>query len=395
MRAARALCAAREHLLRRALSTSPRQIDLRSDTITQPCRAMRAAMASAEVGDDVFGDDPTVRKLEETIADMFGKDGALFVPTGTMANLIAVMAHTWERGSEYILGDKAHVFLYEQGGGAQLGGAHPRTLPTAVDGTLALDLIDAAIRDDDQHYPTTRLICLENTHNRCGGLVLPPGYVRDVGALSRARGIALHVDGARIWNAMVARNESAADIARDVDSLAVCLSKGLGAPAGSLLVGSEQIIRRARRLRKALGGGMRQSGILAAAGLHALEYHLARLADDHKNARSLGQALAGIPGLSVDLNSLHSNLLFFTVQPHAPLDAPSLVAACEAHGVRFLQFDGPVCRMVTHLHITANDVKRTAEVVGAVLERAQRQAPGVTPALPLRAAVGYAGGGAR
>lgn len=381
-------------LLRRALSSAPRQIDLRSDTVTRPTRAMRAAMAGAEVGDDVFGDDPTVRRLEGTVAAMFGKEGALFVPTGTMANLIAVMAHTWERGSEYILGSKAHIFLYEQGGGAQLGGAHPHVVPTGADGTLDLELVEAAIRDDDQHYPVTKLVCLENTHNKCGGLVLPAGYVRAAGELARARGLALHVDGARIWNAMVASGEDGAALAAHVDSVAVCLSKGLGAPAGSLLVGSARTVSRARRLRKALGGAMRQSGILAAAGLHAIEHHLARLADDHAHARALALELAALPGLAVDVGSMHSNLLFFTVQRGAPLDAPALVAACAERGVHFLQFDGPVCRMVTHLDVTADDVARAAEVVRAVLDEGGRQRHAPSSDEPRgRRASGYASGG--
>ncbi|KAG8469962.1 hypothetical protein KFE25_006417 [Diacronema lutheri] len=379
---------------RRALMSTaappPRQIDLRSDTVTRPTHAMRAAMASAEVGDDVFGDDPTVRRLEGTVADMFGKRAALFVPSGTMANLIAVMAHTWERGSEYILGDKAHVFLYEQGGGAQLGGAHPRTVPTRADGTLALEHVDAAIREDDQHYPVTKLICLENTHNKCGGLVLPPRYVRDVAALARARSLALHVDGARIWNAIVASGVDGGQIAADVDSLAVCLSKGLGAPVGSLLVGSAEIVARARRLRKALGGGMRQSGVLAAAGLHALEHHVPRLADDHARARAIGAELAALPGITVDMAAVRTNLLFFTVGADARLDAPELVRACAERGVLLLQFDGPVCRIVTHLDVSDDDARRAAAVVREALERGPAaQAEGA------RGHAGYASGCAR
>jgi threonine aldolase len=353
-------------LFTRNLTT--RLIDLRSDTVTQPTAAMRAAMATAVVGDDVYGDDPTTRRLEATVADMFGKEGALFVPSGTMANLIGVLAHTWERGSEYILGDRAHVFLYEQGGGAQFGGAQPRTVPTAADGTLDLDRLRRAIREDDQHYPVTRLICLENTHNTCGGVVLPRGYVASVGALARAHGLALHVDGARIWNAMVASSEDGRSLAAGVDSLAVCLSKGLGAPAGSLFVGSRESVARARRLRKALGGAMRQSGILAAAGLHALEHHVERLADDHAHARALATGLASLPGLEVDTSAVHTNLLFFTLTPRARLDAAALVAACHARGVHFLQFDDKLCRMVTHLHITARDVEMTLRVVREALE---------------------------
>jgi threonine aldolase len=384
--AARPLFTSSRKMAIRRLSVATRRIDLRSDTITQPTAAMRAAMAGAEVGDDVFGDDPTVPRLEARVAETFGKERALFVPTGTMANLIAVLAHTWERGSEYILGDRAHIFLYEQGGGAQFGGSHPRTVPTARDGTLALDDLRAAIREDDQHYPATKLICIENTHNMCGGVVLPPAFAASVGALASERGLRLHADGARIWNAMVASGEDGVAIGAHVDSLAVCLSKGLGAPAGSLVVGSAETITRARRLRKALGGAMRQTGILAAAGLHALDHHLARMSDDHARARALAVGLAAMPSLAVDVPSVHTNLLFFHVRPDSPLDAPALVGACAEKGVHFLQMEGPLCRIVTHLHVTDEDVDATLRVVREVLESGR--GPSGRPS----SGSGYAGG---
>lgn len=355
----------------RALSTpAATRVDLRSDTVTKPTPAMYEAMTTADVGDDVFGDDPTVNALERRVARMFGKEEAVFVPTGTMANLIAVMAHTWERGSEYIVGDRAHIFLYEQGGGAQLGGAHPRTVPTATDGTLGLDDLRAAIRAKDVHCPVTKLICLENTHNVCGGRVLAPPYMDSVGALAAERGLALHVDGARIWNAMAALGVEGEALVRTADSAAVCLSKGLGAPAGSLFVASHDLCARARRLRKALGGGWRQAGVLAAAGLHALDHRLPRLGEDHARATELAAGVSRIPGLRCDLSSVETNILFFDVDEGATVDAAALVAACAARGVEFLAFGERRCRCVTHLHVTADGVEYALDCMRAVMEAA-------------------------
>ncbi|KAJ1639756.1 putative threonine aldolase [Pavlovales sp. CCMP2436] len=363
-------------------------IDLRSDTVTKPCAGMRAAMASAEVGDDVFGDDMTVKQLESAVAERFGKRAALCLKSWSSTTFDLVVPHSraspppdltitieqWERGSEYILGDKAHIFLYEQGGGSQLGGAHPRTVPTCADGTLPLDLLAAAVRDDDQHYPITKLICLENTHNKCGGLALPRSYVRSVSDFKNSRGLALHVDGARVWNAMVAQKADGSELGEGVDSIAVCLSKGLGAPAGThpdQLPFPVAFLKQARRrTTRAEHSNINNLCVLAAAGLYALTHNLERLSEDHEHARALGEGLAGLSGLHVNMDGIQTNLVFFNVTPAAPLDAAALVGACAERGVRFLQFDGSLCRMATHLHHREADVRRTLEVVRQVLEDA-------------------------
>ncbi len=255
-------------------------IDLRSDTVTKPTDAMRSAMASAEVGDDVYGEDPTVNRLEALAAEMLGKEAAVFVASGTMGNLISLLSHG-ARGDEVILGDNAHIFYYEQGGMAAVGGMHPRTVPNLTDGTMALDALEHAIRSEDEHFPYSRIIALENTHNRCGGRVLTADYTDAVGALAHAHGMVLHIDGARLWNAAVAQNVTPARLAAAADSVTCCLSKGLAAPVGSVIAGSEPFIRRARRNRKLLGGGMRQAGVIAAAGIVALAEMYDRLAEDH------------------------------------------------------------------------------------------------------------------
>ena len=255
-------------------------IDLRSDTVTRPTAGMRAAMAAAELGDDVYGDDPTVNRLQTLIASRFGYEAALFFPTGTQSNLAALMSHCG-RGDEYLVGQEAHTYKYEQGGAAVLGSIQPQPLENEPDGTIALERIARAIKPQDVHFPTTRLLALENT---MGGRVLPPGYLAEATALAHRHGLHTHLDGARLYNAIVAQGGDERDAVRGFDSVSVCLSKGLGAPAGSVLLGSATLIGAARRWRKALGGGMRQSGVLAAAGLYALEHHVARLADDHFEA---------------------------------------------------------------------------------------------------------------
>ena len=269
-------------------------IDLRSDTITRPTLAMRLAMANAVVGDDVLGDDPTVQRLEALAAARLGKEAALFVASGHMGNLVSLLTHCG-RGDEIIVGDQAHIFYYEQGSAAVVGGIHPRTVPNQTDGTLALDQIEAAIRGDNVHFPRTRLICLENTHNRCGGPALPAAYVQAVGALARRYGLKLHVDGARVFNAAAALGVEVRELAADADSVSFCLSKGLAAPIGSVVCGSAAFIQQARRNRKLLGGGMRQAGVIAAAGIVALEQMVERLGDDHANAQRLAAGLSQIP----------------------------------------------------------------------------------------------------
>ena len=287
-----------------------RYIDLRSDTVTQPTDAMRQAMLHAEVGDDVYGEDPGVNALEAFGARLLGKQAALFVPSGTMSNLLAVMSHC-QRGEGAILGNAAHIYRYEGAGSAVLGSVALQPLPMQRDGTLAFDDIKAALAPDDAHFVQTRLICLENTHN---GKVLPLSYLQEMGAFVAERGLKLHLDGARLFNAAVASETPVEVIAAPFDSISICLSKGLGAPVGSLLVGSHDFIARARRLRKMLGGGMRQAGILAQAGLFALEQHVTRLADDHRRAKRLAEGLAALPGIELDLSLVQSNMVFLRLR---------------------------------------------------------------------------------
>ncbi|HYN89588.1 MAG TPA: low-specificity L-threonine aldolase, partial [Ardenticatenaceae bacterium] len=265
-------------------------IDLRSDTVTLPTPAMRHAMADAALGDDVYGEDPTVKRLEALTAEMLGKEAALFVPSGTMGNLVCLLTHCG-RGDEAILGDRAHIYLFEAGGSAAVGGIHPRALRTQPDGRLDLEEVREAVRGDNEHYPRTKLLALENTHNRAGGTILSLDYIAAARELCDEYGIALHCDGARLWNAAVALNVSPATLAAPFDTLSVCLSKGLSAPVGSLAVGSADFIREARRARKQLGGGMRQVGVLAAAGIVALQEMVERLSDDHANAQVFAEGI--------------------------------------------------------------------------------------------------------
>jgi len=340
-------------------------IDLRSDTLTRPTPAMRAAMAAADVGDDVFGEDPTVNRLEAMAAEITGKAAALLVASGTMANLVSVLTHC-QRGDEMILGDQAHIFFYEQGGSAALGGVQPRILPNRPDGTMALSDIAAAIRPTDVHFPTSRLIALENTHNRCMGTPLTADYTGAVAELAHANGMSLHVDGARIFNAAAALQVTVKELVASADSLSFCLSKGLGAPVGSLVCGDAAFIRRARRLRKVVGGGMRQAGILAAAGIVALTQHVARLDVDHANARRLAQGIADIPGLAVDADAVHTNIVFFDVTAEG-LSAGDLVTRLAQAGVRVLAPGSNRIRAVTHLHITEADVERVIDILSLTL----------------------------
>jgi len=352
--------------LAHALAMPPMVVDLRSDTVTTPTASMRSAMANAEVGDDVFGDDPTVKALERRVALLFGKEEALFVPSGTQGNLISILAHCWTRGSEFVVGDQAHLHIFEQGGAAQFGGAHPRALPTQPDGTIGdATAMAAAIRPSDQHFPVTAAIALENTHNLCGGKVLRTAYVEEVAATARAAGVAVHMDGARIWHAAAALGETLAEVAAPVDSLSVCLSKGVGAPAGSLVLGSSELMLRARRLRKGLGGTMRQTGVLAAAGLVAIDEVLPSLADDHARAARLA---SGLVALGFTLEPPQTNLLYFSLTPgqtHA-FTAAQLVGACAAEGVRFLVVPGADpnrMRMVTHHQVSDEGVQRALDVI--------------------------------
>lgn len=342
-------------------------VDLRSDTVTQPTDAMRAAMAAAEVGDDVFGEDPTVNRLQEMAAARMGKEAALFVPSGTMGNLAAVLTHC-NRGDEVILGNKAHTFLFEAGGISALGGVHPHTLPNRPDGTLDLDEIETAIRPDDIHYPITRLIALENTHNRCGGVALSASYTESVGELAHKNGLKLHIDGARIFNAAAALGVEACKLAAPADSITFCLSKGLCAPVGSLLCGSQEFIAHARRIRKQLGGGMRQAGILAAAGIVALETMVERLGEDHLRARRLAEGLRLIPGLSLDPDTPHTNMVFLSLDDDLPLDARQVADRLTGFGIKVGVVDRRRFRLVTHYWIDDAGIDQAIEAFREVIK---------------------------
>jgi len=339
--------------------SASRVVDLRSDTVTHPTPEMRRAMAEAEVGDDVFGDDPTVNRLERMAAGLLGKEAALFVPSGTMGNLAAVLSHCG-RGDEVILGDQCHTTMYEAGGVAALGGVHPRTVPTEADGTLRLEAIEAAIRGDGVHFPVSRLICLENTHNRRGGAPLTVEYTEQVGALARRYGLRLHLDGARLFNAAAATGRSAAELARAADSVTFCLSKALCAPVGSVLCGSEVFVRAARRIRKQLGGGMRQAGVLAAAGIVALETMTDRLIEDHARARRLADGLRPIPGVTLEQDPPPTNMVYFTVAEGAP-DGEALERALAGSGILIHAVGSRRIRLVTHYWIDDEGVERTVQ----------------------------------
>jgi threonine aldolase len=326
-------------------------IDLRSDTVTRPCDGMRRAMAGAEVGDDVFGDDPTVQRLEAMAAGMLGKEAAVFAASGTQTNLISLLTHCG-RGDEYIVAQQAHTYLHEGGGGAALGGIQPQPLDCLPDGTLDLMKVEALIKPDDSHYARTRLLCLENT---IGGRVLPADYPDKARALADRRGLRLHLDGARIFNAAVKQDRPVADLARPFHSVSLCLSKGLGAPVGSLLLGGRDFIREARRWRKVVGGDMRQAGILAAAGIFSLTNNTARLAEDHARARRLAEGIAGLGDnrFAVDPAAVQTNMVFVKL---AGIDVSALAAHLAARGVLILPFN-PL-RLVTHRDVSQSDIDR-------------------------------------
>lgn len=320
-------------------------IDLRSDTVTRPTPGMLAAMMAAEVGDDVYGDDPSVNRLQAELAERLGFEDALFVPSGTMSNLLALMSHC-ERGDEYIVGQQAHTYKYEGGGAAVLGSIQPQPLEFDADGSLDLERVKAAIKPDDAHFARTRLLCLENTVH---GKVLPLDYLAKARAFTREHELGLHLDGARLFNAVVKLGVDAQAITRHFDSVSVCLSKGLGAPVGSVLCGSWALIARARRWRKVVGGGMRQAGILAEAGRYALEHQVARLAEDHAHAERLGEGLVDL-GFPVD--PVQTNMVFV----HVGDRGVALAKFLAARGI--VVSAGPVLRLVTHLDVSATDVER-------------------------------------
>lgn len=323
-------------------------IDLRSDTVTRPSDAMRLAMSRAEVGDDVYGDDPSVNLLEQEAAELSEKEAALFLPTGTQANLVALLTHC-QRGEEYIVGQKAHNYLFEAGGAAVLGSIQPQPIDAAADGTLPLDVVASVIKPDDVHFARTKLLCIENTHN---GKVLPLDYLQQAWVFTREKGLALHVDGARIMNAAVALNVPLSTLTQYCDTLTICLSKGLGAPIGSLLCGSAEYIKQARRWRKMVGGGMRQAGILAEAARYALLNNVERLREDHDNAQWLANALSAI-GVEVMAPGAQTNMLFLKVPAH---EAAQLGGWMKERGV--LMSAGPVTRIVTHLDVSRSDLEK-------------------------------------
>ncbi|KAM0068696.1 putative aldehyde-lyase [Helianthus debilis subsp. tardiflorus] len=340
-------------------------IDLRSDTVTKPTETMRLAMAKAEVDDDVLVYDPTARQLEKEMARVTGKEAALFVPSGTMGNLISVLVHCEIRGSEVILGDNSHIHIYENGGISTLGGVHPRAVKNNDDGSIDIGLIESSIRNPDFEicYPKTRLICLENSHANTGGRCLSVEYTDQVGELAKKHGLKLHIDGARIFNASAALKVPVDRLVRAADSVSVCLSKGLGAPVGSVIVGTEAFIARARILRKTLGGGMRQVGVLCAAALVALQENVPKLVTDHKNAKTLAEGLNKIKGLSVDIASVETNIVYFEILKGSNITALKLGKIMEERGILLMPDSSSRVRIVIHHQVSASDVQYTLSCI--------------------------------
>lgn len=343
-----------------------RVIDLRSDTVTRPSPAMRAFIAAAEVGDDMSGEDPTVNKLQQQVAAYFGMESSLYVPSGTMSNQIAVRVHT-QPGDELICEATSHVYVWEAGAPAALSGVMCRTIEGEY-GVLDVSQLEGKIRPNDQHYVRTRLICLENTHNRGGGRIYPLEKIKAISRWAKANGLAMHLDGARIWNAIVASGIPAKEWAKYFDSMSVCFSKGLGAPIGSCLVGSRDLIARAHRIRKLYGGAMRQAGIAAAGALFAFENNIDRLAEDHRNARVIAQAVADIPGLRLDPPEVQTNLVWMEVDPELGT-AKHVQDLMRKHGVLLNSTAAQVCRACTHLDVSAADAERAAEAIHKALRR--------------------------
>jgi threonine aldolase len=344
-------------------------IDLRSDTITHPTAEMRKAMFEAEVGDDVFGEDPTVNRLENIAAERMGKEAALFTTSGTQSNLIAILTHT-HHGDEILLGNDSHIFGYEVGGAAAIGGVVTHALLNDEAGRLNPDDVEKSFRGPNIHYPVTTLLCLENTHNRCGGAVLTADYTEGMCKLAHEHGLKVHLDGARIFNAAVALGVSSGSLAAKVDSVSFCISKGLSAPVGSLLCGSKDFIEQARRNRKMLGGGMRQAGILAAAGIIALETMVDRLAEDHANAKRLFQKLAGMPGITLAQNDVPTNIIMFEYSPHQYVR--EFIQATEEAGVKVSWRGSNLFRAVTHRMVSSADIDEAADRLEIICRRIYR-----------------------
>jgi len=339
-------------------------IDLRSDTVTRPAPEMRRVMSKAEVGDDVFGDDPTVNQLQKMIATLTGKEAALFVPSGTMGNQVCIKAHT-QPGNEIILERNAHIYNYESGAPSLLSGV--QIMPVSWrHGWYTVDQVREVIRPGNIHHPQTRLICMENTHNRSGGTIFPFEEMKKISEFARENHIKLHLDGARLWNASIATGIAIDRYSALVDSVSLCFSKGLGAPVGSIIAGSEEFIDRARYYRKVFGGGMRQSGILAAAARYAVEHHFQRLAEDHRRARVLGEFIATLPGVAFDLDTLQTNIVIFNVRQTGQ-SGQQVIDRLEEEGIRMITFAGTKIRAVTHLHITDQDIQKTISALNKIL----------------------------
>lgn len=341
-------------------------IDLRSDTVTQPAPGMREAMAQAAVGDDVYGEDPTINTLQAMAASILGKEAGLFVPSGTMGNLASLLAHC-NRGDEIIMGNLSHTFLFEAGGVAALGGIQPHTIPNQPDGTVNPDDILAAIRADDAHMPHTRLVALENTHNRCGGASLSIEYTQSIGELAKKHDLVLHIDGARIFNAAAALNVTPAELVSPADSITFCLSKGLCAPVGSIICGDAAFIQRAHRIRKQLGGGMRQAGILAAAGIVALEKIAPRMTEDHLRAKELADGLAAIPGVILDPGTPLTNMVYLSLQNDVPNDARQVAKLLKEKDILVGVVGPRQFRLVTHYWINSAAVTQAVTAFREVL----------------------------
>ncbi|HMO35380.1 MAG TPA: GntG family PLP-dependent aldolase [Gemmatales bacterium] len=344
----------------------PRLIDLRSDTVTRPTPAMREVMAQAAVGDDVFQEDPTVQELEDAVARLLGKEAALFVPSGTMCNQIAIRGHT-QPGDELLCDGNCHIVHYETGAPAALSGVMCRSF-YGKDGILTADMLEGQVKGEADYLPHTRLICLENTHNRGGGKIYPLENIAAIARWACKEGVKMHLDGARLWNASVATGIPMAVWASHFDTISVCFSKGLGAPVGSALVGKKQFIQKARRIRKMFGGGMRQAGILAAAALYAMKHHVSRLAEDHTHAQRLAERLTQLPGLSCPSSSVDTNILFIQLEPRLG-EAETLVAKLASHHILVLATARHTLRFVTHLDVSAPQIEQTADVVSHLLSR--------------------------
>ncbi len=342
-------------------------IDLRSDTVTLPTEKMRQAMAEAELGDDVYGEDPTVNRLQELAAFKLGKEAALFVPSGTMGNLASILAHC-QRGDEAIMGDRAHTFLFEAGGIAALGGVQPHTVPNQPDGTLKFEDIKAAIRVDDAHFPVTKLLVLENTHNQCGGVSISRKYMKQAASMAHDAGLLVHLDGARLFNASIDQNTPVEQMTDMVDSVTICLSKGLCAPVGSVICGNKEFIKRVHRIRKQLGGGMRQAGVLAAAGIVAMEDMTERLIEDHERAAELARRLSEIPGIRLDRGSPNTNMVYIEIEETSSLTADMISQRLRGEGILAGVTGRQQMRLVCHYWVRDEDLPKIQSGFQSVMD---------------------------